>query len=231
MSTGLARYKDLCIDATDAGVSARFWAAQLDLVPTQVRSDTWRLADGAGRAVVWVNEVPEPLTGKNRLHLDVNAASLRTALDAGATVLDDTLPWTLMQDPEGQQLCVFVREQPVTRRFYELVWDTGDSAAACHRTAAWWVEVLGGRLVDAGGGEERYVAIEEVPGAPFEYLVFQPVPEPKTVKNRVHVDVDARDLEALLAHGARVLREKDGDIGWHVLADPEGNEFCAFLDD
>ena len=231
MSTGLARYKDLCIDATDAGASARFWAAQLDLVPTQVRSDTWRLADGAGRAVVWVNEVPEPLTAKNRLHLDVNATSLRTALDAGATVLDDTLPWTLMQDPDGQQLCVFVREEPVARRFYELVWDTGDSEGACHRTAAWWVEVLGGRLVDGDEGEERYVALEEVPGAPFEYLVFQPVPEPRTGKNRVHVDVDTHDLQALLAHGARVLREEDGDIGWHVLADPEGNEFCAFVDD
>jgi len=36
------------------------------------------------------------------------------------------------------------------------------------------------------------------------------------------------DLDALIAAGARVLRPRNDDIGWHVLADPEGNEFCAF---
>nr|WP_042186268.1 VOC family protein [Kibdelosporangium sp. MJ126-NF4]CEL17171.1 hypothetical protein [Kibdelosporangium sp. MJ126-NF4]CTQ91600.1 hypothetical protein [Kibdelosporangium sp. MJ126-NF4] len=50
------------------------------------------------------------------------------------------------------------------------------------------------------------------------------VPEPKTVKNRVHIDVDG-DPTALLALGATVVAEYDDH---HVLADPEGNEFCAF---
>ena len=57
-------------------------------------------------------------------------------------------------------------------------------------------------------------------------------PEPKTVKNRVHIDVDTDDLDALVAHGATVLRAKgDGGLRWTVLADPDGNEFCAFTAD
>jgi hypothetical protein len=57
---------------------------------------------------------------------------------------------------------------------------------------------------------------------------FVPVPEPKTVKNRVHWDVTAPDVDALVERGARVLRSPDDEINWTVLADPEGNEFCAF---
>ncbi len=63
---------------------------------------------------------------------------------------------------------------------------------------------------------------------PFDYLCFVAVPEPKVAKNRIHWDVVAPDVSALVAAGARILREPDDDVFWHVLADPEGNEFCAF---
>ena len=56
------------------------------------------------------------------------------------------------------------------------------------------------------------------------------VPEPKTVKNRVHWDVTVPAVAPLVEAGAVVIREPDGDIDWHVLADPEGNEFCAFTE-
>jgi hypothetical protein len=60
--------------------------------------------------------------------------------------------------------------------------------------------------------------------------VFGRVPEPKTVKNRVHWDVTMSDPEpsSLAEAGATVLRPPDDDIGWWILADPEGNEFCGF---
>jgi Glyoxalase-like domain len=69
------------------------------------------------------------------------------------------------------------------------------------------------------------VAIDSPDGS----LVFhlQEVPEPKTVKNRMHVDVLLRGeahLEELLRMGATVISEHDG---WRVMADPEGNEFDA----
>ncbi|GIF64047.1 hypothetical protein Ais01nite_20820 [Asanoa ishikariensis] len=69
------------------------------------------------------------------------------------------------------------------------------------------------------------VAIDSPDGSLVFFL--QEVPEPKTVKNRMHVDVRLRDeahLEQLLRLGATVLSEHDG---WRLLADPEGNEFCA----
>jgi hypothetical protein len=63
---------------------------------------------------------------------------------------------------------------------------------------------------------------------PILTMDFAPVPEPKTAKNRIHWDVMTSDVAALVAHGAEVLRRPDDEISWTVLADPEGNEFCAF---
>jgi hypothetical protein len=58
--------------------------------------------------------------------------------------------------------------------------------------------------------------------------VFAPGPEAKSVKNRVHWDLDVPDVSALLDRGASLLREPTASEEWFVLADPEGNEFCAF---
>ena len=58
-------------------------------------------------------------------------------------------------------------------------------------------------------------------------LSFRPERRRKTVKNRVHLDVYARDIAPLLDLGATVLGEFPG---WVTLADVEGNEFCVFPD-
>ncbi|MFF5895303.1 VOC family protein [Streptomyces argenteolus] len=65
-------------------------------------------------------------------------------------------------------------------------------------------------------------------------LLFQRVPEVKTVKNRLHMDVHAApgereaEVERLVRLGAGVLRTVDHPGGsWQVLLDPEGNEFCV----
>jgi len=66
-------------------------------------------------------------------------------------------------------------------------------------------------------------------------ILFQKVPEPKVVKNRVHIDInipDGAEMARLQRLGARVLQEihdAEGRLRWTVMADPEGNEFCAFL--
>ncbi|SRR6266851_4535813 len=63
---------------------------------------------------------------------------------------------------------------------------------------------------------------------------FNKVPEPKVVKNRVHMDInmpDGAELERLQRLGARVLgaiRDAEERVRWTIMADPEGNEFCAF---
>ena len=75
-----------------------------------------------------------------------------------------------------------------------------------------------------GGGSDR---LHDPTGA-GPSIWFQVVPEPKTGKNRFHLDVTTPDLAALIAAGATVLRPRDPEIRWTVLADPDGNEFCAF---
>ena len=168
-----------------------------------------------------VNEVPEPVTVKQRVHLDVHAAAVEDVLALGATPEDLTsFGWKVLRDPEGGELCVFEREVVPADRIYEIGVDARDAG----RIAAWWAQVLGAE-VDA---DPDCVGVMGIPGAPFESLVFMDVPEPKTVKNRIHWDLTVPDLGALVDAGATVLRARDDEIGWTVLADPEGNEFCAF---
>jgi len=226
----LASFKHLSIDATDAAALGAFWAAVLglEMKPAGAESNGDYMLSGATDAhTVWVNEVPEPKTAKHRMHLDLNVASVAELERLGATVVDaDSFHWTLMADPEGGEFCAFVREGEITERLHEIGVDCGDSAEQCHTIAAWWADLLGASLVD--DDERGYSWIEQIPGAPFESIDFVPVPEPNVVKNRIHLDVTTSDLEALVTAGAVVLRAQDDEIGWTVLSDPAGNEFCAF---
>jgi len=219
----IARWKDLSIDACDNARLGRFWADTLGLELHHRDDGMVMLTGPTPQSTVWLAPVPEPVTVKQRVHLDVHAASLEEVLARGATVLDDRFSWTVVRDPEGGELCVFVREEVPATRLYEIVVDAHDTRAQ----AAWWADVLGGRIEADGDGE----SIEAIPGAPFEYLVFEPVPEAKAVKNRIHWDVDVADVRLLTERGATILREPDDDISWTVLADPEGNEFCAFVEE
>ena len=219
----LATFKDLCVDAVDPDRLAPFWARALGRTVGERRDDgLTQLVGPTPRHTVWINPVPEPVTVKQRVHLDVHAASVDDVLALGATPDDlESFRWKVLRDPEGGELCVFEREQVREERLYEIVVD----AAEPERVARWWAEALGAGLRPADDGSWYLLA---VPGAPFEHIVFGPVPEPKTVKNRIHWDVDAPDVARLVDRGARVLREPDHDIRWTVLADPEGNEFCVF---
>ena len=224
----IARFKDLCLDAGDPGLLGAFWAAALDLeLHKQDNGDTY-LTGPTPEHTIWVNRVPEPKTVKHRIHLDLNVGSVEELTALGATVLDaESFRWTLMADPEGGEFCAFVREGEIGQRLYEIGIDTADSAEAAHRIAAWWADVLGARLVDDDSG---YSYVDQVPGAPYGSLDFVPVPEPKTVKNRIHLDVTTGDIDDLVAAGATILRAQGDEIGWTVMADPDGNEFCAFTD-
>jgi hypothetical protein len=223
----LARYKDLCMDVADAGVSGEYWSTMLGWSLEMHEDGDAHLRDDAGRIQLWLNVVPEPTSVKNRVHLDVNAESVQRALDAGARVELELPRWTVLLDPDGQEHCVFPRDGGFDKRPYELVWDCAAGTEASRDIASWWCEVVGGALVD----DDDDVGIQDIPECPWDYFVFGGVPEPKAAKNRVHIDVTTQDLDALVAHGATVLRAKgDGGIRWTVLADPAGNEFCAFTD-
>jgi hypothetical protein len=127
----------------------------------------------------------------------------------------------------------------MTSRFIEIIVDCHDPRAL----AEFWAQVLDYHVT---ADEEGWIEIapwdtepkdlrerlRAAPGIPT--LVFGPVPEGKTVKNRLHIDVSpadrstAEEVERLLALGAtRADVGQKGDESWVVLADPEGNEFCV----
>jgi len=98
--------------------------------------------------------------------------------------------------------------------------------------ADFWCEVLGWRITDE---DEDGVCIGPGDGS-WPTIDFFAVPERKTLKNRVHLDLRAdgttrdEELERLLALGARRVDVGQGpDVSWVVLADPEGNEFCLLI--
>ena len=222
----IARYKALCIDANDPPLLGRFWAQALGLSYVADPDGGCHLTGPTQQHTVWINDVPEPKIVKHRAHLDVHTAATSDLVDIGARVLEPAgngRPWTVLADPEDGEFCAFERDQVPAHKLYEVVVDAADPAAM----AQWWADVYGARL---GGDQDKgYWWVDEIDGAPFESLVFVPVPEPKTVKNRIHWDVSVDDVNALLAAGAGLVRPRDDEIGWHVLADPEGNEFCAFV--
>jgi hypothetical protein len=113
-------------------------------------------------------------------------------------------------------------------RFTEVVVDCRDPEAL----AAFWSAVL-----DYGELSREDGAIEIGPaegfGGPQPTIILSPCEEPEPAKPRLHIDVNATDrdqdaeLERLFSLGAvRADVGQTGDEGWHVLADPEGNEFC-----
>ena len=216
------RFKELGLDTSgDPAVLGRFWAAVTGLEyvenddpdnPGDVRGPEEGMGIGLGLE-------PETKTVKHRVHLDVRARSVQDVLDLGATRAPgyDTDRWTVLLDPEGGELCVFESDDVPSYKAFELVVDAVDPAGI----TAWWGEVFGVAPHNEG---QPWHWLTDVPGMPLEAMVFQPVDEPKTVKNRLHWDVHG-DVGELLAAGATLLWELPR---WTTLADPEGNEFCVF---
>lgn len=219
----LARFKDLCIDAIDVETLGVFWAGALGLALEHRENGNAVLIGPSDAHRVWINQVPEPKSVKHRVHLDVHGSSADRLVGLGASVVDaESFRWVVMADPEGGEFCLFVREEPPRYLLYEVSVNCTDHVAL----SAWWTSLLGGRQVR--DDEEGFSWVEAIPGAPFDALVFAPVPEPKATKNRIHLDVVASSIEPLLDAGASLLRTRDDEITWSVLADPEGNELCVF---
>ncbi|MFJ2076185.1 MULTISPECIES: VOC family protein [Streptomyces] len=124
-------------------------------------------------------------------------------------------------------------------KFTELAIDCADPAGL----ARFWCSVLDYAVRDEDA-EEGVVTIgprvapeaEDRPGPVPPVLTFARVPEGKSVKNRLHIDVSPSDREQgdevrrLIALGARRADVGQGDASWIVLTDPEGNEFCVLGD-
>jgi hypothetical protein len=210
-------FKGLCVDAAEAARVARFWGAVLALDVEIMDGGDAVLRDD-GRATIWVNGVPEPKAAKNRVHLDLHVPADRALLDLGATPLGDQDGFRVYADPEGNEFCAFPGPGPAA---VALCTDSAEPEPL----ARWWADLTGAAVGPGPDGVPRY--LHDVPGLGPLTWKFVPVTDPRTAKNRWHWDVFAH-VPDLVAAGATVLRARDDAIGWTILADPDGNEFCAF---
>ena len=122
-------------------------------------------------------------------------------------------------------------------------WTLGCDAADPHRIAAFWAQALG--YVSEPGYEDEDGASIIDPAGQGPAIGFLRVPEPKSTKNRMHIDIrvageppwDMAEREVLIrakatdlvAAGATFVREESygAGLGHIVMLDPEGNEFCV----
>ena len=242
------RLVHLVIDAVEPDRLARFWAAALGWeisVEEDGVVDVWpheyRYPDPVALPLVFL-PVPEAKTVKNRIHLDLatesvahQAAEVERLLGLGAAPADigqGDVPWVVLADPEGNEFCV-LDPRPVyfgTGPVAAVVADCRDPAAVAGfwELATGWVP--GDSVVALSAGA---VSLRS-PAGVGPYLELLPSAEPKTVKNRIHLDVapfpghdQAAAVAALLAAGAVPVEVGQGSASWTVLADPEGSEFCV----
>ncbi|MFV8182091.1 VOC family protein [Streptomyces sp. AF1B] len=233
------------IKALDAAAVGRFWAQALGWTAHSPGVTTYV---GPGADLVWpdpvvvgidVVPVPEPKSPvKNRVHLDLattstaHQAELTARLRAlGATpvhVGQGDVPWTVLADPEGNEFCVL---EP--REIYR---ETGPIAAIVvdcvdpRAMARFWDEALDWTLHEVSDDQARLRSAQGV----GLYVEFIRTPDPKTVPDRVHLDLlphadDDKEAEVsrLRALGATDLDLGQGDVPWTCLSDPEGHEFCV----
>jgi Glyoxalase-like domain len=238
------RLVNLVLDANDPARLARFWAAALGWEIGSEESDEvdvwpagYRYPDPVALPLVIV-PVPEPKTGKNRVHLDLASQSAEHQADLvgrllalGARPADvgqGDVPWVVLADPEGNEFCVLEPREVYadTGPVAAVVVDSADPAALAGfwELASGWVRTR---------SEDGFVAFRSPQGA-GPYLELLRVPDLNPVKNRAHLDVAPQPGEDHAA-AVRQLREAGAppadvgqrDVSWAVLADPEGSEFCV----
>jgi hypothetical protein len=238
------RMVHMVIDAAEPARVARFWAAALGWEMTaggpeaaNVLPSGYSYPDPVAQLLV-VLSVPESKSAKNRVHLNLatrsaahQAAEVDRLLSLGAVPADvgqGDVPWTVLADPEGNEFCV-LDPRPVYR-------DTGPVAAIVADCAD--LDAMAGFWELAAGWMRRGVADGRVmlrsPRDVGPFLELQRVPEAKTAKNRLHLDVapekgedQAAAVGLLRAAGAVPADIGQGDVSWQVMVDPEGNEFCV----
>jgi glyoxalase superfamily protein len=236
----LALHPDtLTFDCADPVRVAAFWAAALGFeLETDPEPDVISVIDPSGRTSgLDFQAVPEAKVVKNRVHLDIRpsqtmaeeVARMRALGAQEIRVVREGSAWTVMGDVEGNEFCVLQGPAEGSKRdrpgLDSLVIDCADP----FRVAAFWIEALGYREHERGESGIEIVGPE--PGDPM--LSFVTVPEPKTVKNRIHLDARpdtsmAQEVGRVKSLGAteRGFIEVEGSF-WTQMRDVEGNEFCV----
>lgn len=240
------RVESVTVDAVDPVTLAGWWAEALGWVVVDVDEGEVALAGridadgGHPYPELLFLPVPEPGAGQERVHLDLNSHSL---LEQQATVdrlvAMGAVPanvgqaadarFVVLGDPEGNHFCVL---DP--RPQYAHLGTLAGFTLAAHDAAALrdlWATATGWEVIRDDG--DYVVLAAPDAGAPLE-IITRPTMAHDDRKDRIHVDVapgpdddQAEVVAGLEALGARRVDIGQGDVGWVVLADQEGNEFCV----
>jgi hypothetical protein len=261
------RAAHVLIDAADPRRLAEFWAAALEwelgpnepdqvaVWPSGYRYPDLQQPDSAALPLVF-SGAAEPKTAKNRVHLDLasesaahQAAVVRRLRRLGATLLDigqGRVPWVVLADPEGNELCV-LEPRPVycdAGSIAAIVVDSADPAPM----ARFWSEATGW-LPQHGGVDLRALRApadatpadrtpadrtpaDRTPADRGPYLELLRVPSAGIARSRVRLAVAPgpdddyqADVTRLIQAGAKPIETGHGDPRWTELSDVEGNEF------
>ena len=232
------RLTQVVIDSADPARLARWWAEALGWAISYEDEDESDIRPAAGEPGIELAFVPVPEAKSvwNRVHLDLSSRSAedQTALVArlealGATRIELSVerPWVVLADPEGNEFCVLEHrdEYDGPGALAAIVVHSADPA----RLGEFWQQAAGGSLEV---GEQVATLNLTTPGPLLEFVLSK---QPKTVKNRLHLDVRPYAQDDQPAEVARLLKlgavrtdvGQSSEVTWTVLSDPEGNEFCV----
>jgi predicted enzyme related to lactoylglutathione lyase len=234
-----SRLVALVFDANDPLGLARFWGEALRWELGAESDDEVALVptDATGFELVFVR-VPETKVGKNRLHVDLTTTSIedrnRTVADLtglGARPVDvgqgPDDRHVVLADPEGNEFCVIEPDNTFLAGCGRLGSITCDGSP---KNGHFWSAALGWPLV---WDQDEETAIRS-PDGNCPFITWGPPVTPKTRKNRLHLDIapperadQAAEVDRLIALGATRVDIGQVDVGWVVMADPDGNEFCV----
>jgi predicted enzyme related to lactoylglutathione lyase len=234
-----AQLVELSFDANDPLRLARFWAEALrwEIADETVEEIELVPTDGTRFRIVFA-PVPEQKVGKNRIHLDLTSASIEDQTDSVARLIELGARHTdvgqrpeeghvVLADPEGNEFCVIEPGNNFLAGCGRLGSITCDGTPQVGR---FWSEALGWPLV---WDQDDETAIR-APDGTGPFITWGPPVPPKGAKNRLHLDIaptgpgdQQAEVERLESLGAVRIDIGQGEVGWVVMADPDGNEFCV----
>ena len=227
----------LCYDANDPLRLARFWGGFLGWETTAEDDIALLPGDDTGFRIRFLPTLARK-SGQNRAHFDLTSTSLDDQqqkvaralelgarhIDVGQSPEDDHI---VLADPEGNEFCVIGPEN-------QFLADCGFvGALSCdgsQEVGYFWSAALGWPLV---WDQDQETAIRSPHGGPKITWGGPPL-MPKNGKNRLHLDIappadgdHQAEVDRLVSLGAKCIDIGQGDAGWVVMADPDGNEFCV----
>lgn len=233
-----SRLISLCLDANEPLAMARFWGAALRWDVEEADGEVGLVPTDGTRFGLLFEPVTELKSSKNRIHLDLTTTSIDDQqrsvdqllelgarhVDVGQTLEDEHV---VLADPEGNEFCVIEPTNNFLAGCGRLGSITCDGPP---RVGYFWSEALGWPLV---WDQDEETAIR-APDHTGPFITWGPPVQPKTTKNRLHLDIappadgdQLAEVERLIGLGAARIDIGQGDVSWVVMTDPDRNEFCV----